>query len=166
MCRDFLNGVASQPLCLFDMSLMNLLSGLFYTFGPLYHSVAVSHNSIIPCVNRFSTALEPAISTCGGDASRHFPCEMYFSSALPHEGSCLLKLAGDSSSKGEGASASWWAASQWEKIAKHCQRGAACFVLLGTRTIKKFTLLAEPQLLIWFTVVMETPDLFTPWAER
>lgn len=101
--RGFPNGVASQPSCLLDTPLMNLSSpllGLFHTFWPLQHPVAVSHNLITPCANRFNAALEPAISTCSGDAKRHFLCEMYFSSALPHEGSCLLKLAGDNGFEG------------------------------------------------------------------
>lgn len=65
--RDFLNGVAPQPPCLLDMSLMNLSrpgTGLFYSLWPLQHPVAVNHSLITPCVNRFNAALEPAISTC------------------------------------------------------------------------------------------------------
>lgn len=62
--------------------------------------MAVSHNLITSCTNRFDAALEPAISTRSGDAKRCFLCEMYFSSALPHEGSCLLKLAGDNCFEG------------------------------------------------------------------
>lgn len=65
--RDFLNGVASQPSCLLDTSPMNLSSpgtDLFYFLWPLQHPVAVSHNLITPCVNRFNAALESAISTC------------------------------------------------------------------------------------------------------
>lgn len=37
---------------------------------------------------------------------------------------------------------------------------------LALEQLKKGTSLAEPQLLIWFSVAMETPDLFTPSAER
>lgn len=65
--RDFMNGVASQPSCLLDTSLINLSgpgTGLFYSLWPLQHPVAVSHSLITPCVNRFNAWLEPAISTC------------------------------------------------------------------------------------------------------
>lgn len=83
--RDFLNGVASQPSCLLDMSLMNLSSpgtGLFYSLWPLQHPVAVSHNLITPCVNRFNAALEPAISTC---KETFFVWNVLFISATPWE---------------------------------------------------------------------------------
>lgn len=52
-----------------------------------------------------------------------------------------------------------------EEIVRYCQRGVTHLTLPSTGTIKKPTLLAEPQLLIWFTVAMETSDLFTPSAE-
>lgn len=68
-------------------------------------------------------------------------------------------------SRGEGAGASHHVADEQEEIVRYCQRGAAHLALPGTGTIKKATLLAEPQLLIWFAVAMETPDLFTPSAE-
>lgn len=122
------------------MSLVNLSSpllGLFYTFWPVQHPLSVSHNLITPCANRFNAALELAISTCSGDAKRHFPCERYFSSALPHEGSCLLKLAGDNGFGGEGDGASHHVADEQEEIVRYCQRGAAHLVLPGTGTIKK-----------------------------
>lgn len=66
----------------------------------------------------------------------------------------------------EGAGASHYIANEQEEIVRYCQCGAIHLVLPGTGTIKKPTLLAEPQQLIWFTVAMETPDLFTPSAEQ
>lgn len=86
-------------------------------FWPLQHPVAVSHNLITPCVNRFNASLESTISTCSGNAKRHFQCEKYFSPALPHEGSCLLKLVEDNNFEGEGASTSYQVADE-----QHCSK--------------------------------------------
>lgn len=129
------------------MSLVNLsspLSGLFYTFWLLQHPV--SHNLITPCANRLNAALEAALSTCSGDAKRGFPCEMYFSSALPREGSCLLKLAGDNSFEGgRGTCANHHVTGEQAEMVRYRQRGAAHLELPGAATIKNARCSLNPK---------------------
>lgn len=67
-------------------------------------------------------------------------------------------------SRQEGAGTSHRVAYEQEEIDRYCQRGATHLVLPATGIIKTLTLLTEPQLLLLFTVAMETPDLFTPSA--
>jgi len=59
------------------MNLSSPFLGLFSTFWPLQHPVAVSHNLITPCANRFNAALEPTIAVAIQRDIFHAKCSFH-----------------------------------------------------------------------------------------